>query len=309
MYELLFGTTLLTAFAGGVVALLAPCCVSVMLPAYLSTVFRRRGGTIAATGIFALGVATVIVPIGLGASALAALFVDYHTPVFSVGGAAMIVGGLAILGGWQPRLPMLGGRGPSGRGVGSVYALGLFSGAASSCCAPVLAGVILLGGATASFPAALTVAGTYVAGMVAPLMALAFLWDRRAARKASSWMEGRRIQVRLGRWSRQIPLGYALSGGLLVLMGALTLVLAVSGTGMSSTGWQLRISADIQHVASWATRQLSWLSGWAVAVLLLTAALVLIFTARRRGQVSKHHSCCDSKNTESHPAEVTTDES
>lgn len=92
MYELLFGTILLTAFAGGVVALLAPCCVSVMLPAYLSTVFRRRGGTIAATGIFALGVATVIVPIGLGASALAALFVDYHTPVFSVGGAAMIVG-------------------------------------------------------------------------------------------------------------------------------------------------------------------------------------------------------------------------
>lgn len=113
--------------------------------------------------------------------------------------------------------------------------------------------MILLGGATASFPAALTVAGTYVAGMVAPLMVLAFLWDRRAARKASSWMEGRRIQLRLGRWSRRIPLGYALSGGLLIVMGELTLVLAATGTGMSSTGWQLRISADIQHAASWAT--------------------------------------------------------
>lgn len=122
-------------------------------------------------------------------------------------------------------------------------------------------------------------------------------------------MEGRRIQVRLGRWSRRIPLGYVLSGGLLIAMGALTLVLAVTGTGMSSTGWQLRISADIQHAASWVTRQLSWLPGWTVVVLLLAVALVLIFTARRRGQASGHRSCCDSENTESHPAEVTTDES
>ncbi|MGH3908578.1 MAG: hypothetical protein ACRDTE_30995 [Pseudonocardiaceae bacterium] len=44
MGDLLFGTTLLASFLGGVVALLAPCCVSVMLPAYLSTGFRHRGG-------------------------------------------------------------------------------------------------------------------------------------------------------------------------------------------------------------------------------------------------------------------------
>jgi len=43
MRELLFGTTLLASFLGGVVALLAPCCVSVMLPAYLATGFRSRG--------------------------------------------------------------------------------------------------------------------------------------------------------------------------------------------------------------------------------------------------------------------------
>ncbi|MDT5134770.1 MAG: cytochrome c-type biosis protein, partial [Mycobacterium sp.] len=41
MGEVLFGTTLLASFLGGVVALLAPCCVSVMLPAYLSTGFRH----------------------------------------------------------------------------------------------------------------------------------------------------------------------------------------------------------------------------------------------------------------------------
>ncbi len=49
MGEVLFGTTLLAAFLGGVVALLAPCCVSVMLPAYLATGFRHRGGVVPVT--------------------------------------------------------------------------------------------------------------------------------------------------------------------------------------------------------------------------------------------------------------------
>ncbi len=310
MHELLFGTALMAAFAGGAVALLAPCCVSVMLPAYLSTVFRHRGGTIVATSVFALGVATVIVPIGLGASALAAAIVGYHTLVFSIGGTAMILGGLAILWGWQPRLPMLGGRGPTGRGFGSVYGLGVFSGAASSCCAPVLAGVAMLGGASGSFPAALAIALTYVAGMVAPLMLLAFLWDRRAARKASNWLEGRRVRLRLGRLRREVPLGYVLSGGLLVVMGALTIVLAFTETAMGSTDWQVRIAADIQHLASMATDGLAWLPGWVFAVVLLTAAGLLIRTARRRRPASVGDSCCTrSATSESKSVEVTSDES
>jgi cytochrome c biogenesis protein CcdA len=72
MHQVLFGTALLVSFLGGVVALLAPCCVSVMLPAYFATGFGRRSGIAAATGVFAAGVATLIVPIGLGASALSA---------------------------------------------------------------------------------------------------------------------------------------------------------------------------------------------------------------------------------------------
>jgi hypothetical protein len=47
--QVLFGPVLLTSLLAGVVALLAPCCVSVMLPAYLATVFHRRAGVLAAT--------------------------------------------------------------------------------------------------------------------------------------------------------------------------------------------------------------------------------------------------------------------
>src|SRR6476660_5497492 len=97
MGELLVGTTLLTAFLGGVVALLAPCCVSVMLPAYLATGFRHRGGVLPATLVFGAGVATVILPIGLGASLLSRLLVTDHLWIFAIGGALTIAGGVAVL--------------------------------------------------------------------------------------------------------------------------------------------------------------------------------------------------------------------
>src|SRR6266487_3328310 len=147
MHQVLFGTVLLVSFLGGVVALLAPCCVSVMLPAFFATGFGRRSGIAAATGVFAAGVATLIVPIGLGASALSAALPAHHLLIFSAGG-------VAVLAGWKPMLPMPALRSPSGHGYGAAYGLGLFSGIASACCAPVLAGVVMLTGATASFGSA-----------------------------------------------------------------------------------------------------------------------------------------------------------
>ncbi|GAA3064453.1 hypothetical protein GCM10010464_31080 [Pseudonocardia yunnanensis] len=102
MGELLVGTTLLVSFLGGVVALLAPCCVSVMLPAYLATGFRHRGGVLPATLVFGVGIATVILPIGLGAAALSRLFVNQHLVIYLIGGVLMGVGGVAVLGGRAP---------------------------------------------------------------------------------------------------------------------------------------------------------------------------------------------------------------
>src|SRR6266567_3713586 len=185
VHQVLFGTALLVSFLGGVVALLAPCCVSVMLPAYFATGFSRRTGIAAATGVFAAGVATLIVPIGLGASALSAALPAHHLLIFTIGGAAMLAGGAAVLAGWKPVPPMPALRSPSGHGYGAAYLLGLFSGIASACCAPVLAGVVVLTGSAASFGAALAVSFTYVAGMVAPLAVLALVWEGRDW--GSSW--------------------------------------------------------------------------------------------------------------------------
>jgi cytochrome c biogenesis protein CcdA len=285
MHGLLFGTALLASFLGGIVALLAPCCVSVMLPAYLATGFRKRRGILAATLVFAAGVATVIVPIGLGATAITALVSSHHFAVFSLSGLAMAAGGGAVLAGWQPKLPMPAGRTPgTSTGVGPIYGLGVFSGAASSCCAPVLAGVAVLSGATASFPAALAVSATYVAGMVAPLAVIALLWDRRDW-GASRLLHGRQITLALGPVRRRIPMGALASGLLLIGMGALTVVIAFTGPDMASSGWRVRMAADLQHWAGVTTDRLDWLPGWAFALILTAAVAYLIRQARHHHAV------------------------
>jgi cytochrome c-type biogenesis protein len=275
--QVLFGTSLLASFLGGVVALLAPCCVSVMLPAYFASGFGRRSGIVAATGVFAAGVGTVIVPIGLGASILSTAVSSHHLVVYLVGGSAMAAGGLAMLAGWKPRLPMPAS-GPAGHGVAATYGLGLFSGIASACCAPVLAGVAVLSGATQSFLAALAIGLTYVAGMVAPLLVLALVWDRRDW-GSSSLLAGR--QVRLPGFDRRIALGSLLSGVLLVGMGALTIVIAFTGPSMPTSGWRVSFAAGLQHIASQVTHGLSWLPGWAVAALLAGGVAYLIWHMRR----------------------------
>src|SRR6266498_2173837 len=239
--QLLLGTTLLTAFLGGVVALLAPCCVSVMMPAYFATGFGRRSGIVAGTLVFAAGVATLIVPIGLGASALSAALPAHHRLIFSIGGAAMLAGGIAVLAGWKPMLPMPSLRSPAGHGYVAAYGLGLFSGIASACCAPVLAGVIVVTGSVASFGSALAVSLTYVAGMVAPLAVLALAWERRDW-GSSRLLHGRRVRVGFGRLARTMPLGTVASGVVQLGMGVVTPVPAVPSPSMPSSGWPVSLA-------------------------------------------------------------------
>ncbi|TFC23606.1 cytochrome c biogenesis CcdA family protein [Cryobacterium glucosi] len=280
MENLLFGGTLLAAFLGGLVALLAPCCVSVMLPAYLASGMRRRSGIVGATLVFAAGVATIIVPIGLGATALIGLISGQHAIVFTIAATAMLIGGIAMLFGWKLQLPMLARRVPAGHGLASVYGLGVFSGAASSCCAPVLIGVAVLSGATASFPAALAVGLTYVAGMVAPLAVLALVWDRRDW-GSSKWLQGRQITLHLGRYRRSLAVGSFASAVLLIVMAILTYFQAAVGPGMTSGGWLAQFGADLQHSVSVATKALAWLPGWAVAIALVASGGYFVWRATR----------------------------
>src|SRR6266567_1432087 len=153
--SIFFGGSVLAAIIAGAIALFAPCCISVMLPAYFASSFQNRRLLVAMTFLFAAGIATVILPIAMGASVLRQLLTNQHTAIYVTGGILMLaLAGYVLLGG-QIHLPMPGRRAGGKAGVVSVYTLGVFSGVASSCCAPVLAGVIALSSVASSILLAL----------------------------------------------------------------------------------------------------------------------------------------------------------
>ncbi|MCO4265216.1 hypothetical protein NG697_20275 [Pseudarthrobacter sp. MDT3-26] len=283
MEQVLLSTTILASFLGGIVALMAPCCVSVMLPAFFASSFRRRSRILAMTLVFAAGVGTIILPIALGAAAISRVLFGYHIWIFSTVGLAMMAVGAATLAGWKMMLPMPSGRG-GGTGIGSVYGLGVFSGAASACCAPVLAGVAALSGAASSFPAAMAVGVAYVFGMVAPLCVLALVWDKK------NWGASRLLSARtVPLWpgaARRVPLVTLLSGALMILMGLITVIIAIQGPGMAPDGWQVEVTAALNHAASNIEEFLAFVPGWLSAAAVFTVFGVLVWKAVRRRKPS-----------------------
>lgn len=279
--SIFFGGSIGAAVVAGMIALFAPCCVSVMLPAYFAASFQNRRLLLAMTFLFAAGIATVIVPIALGASLVRRVLLDGHGAIYSVGGVMLLLLAAFTLTGGQIRLPSPGGR-PTGRGPVGVYALGLFSGIASSCCAPVLIGVIALSGITDSFLRALGLGLAYVFGMVMPLLVIALLWDHFDW-KSSALFRQRSLTWRLGSFTRTIT-GTALASGiLLALMGGWALLVSTQG-GMraSSTGWQGRMLLWLQRQGRSISGTVDNFPGWSVAVALIAVATTLAWLAARQ---------------------------
>src|SRR5207302_2022620 len=82
-------------------ALFAPCCISVMLPAYFASSFQNRRLLVAMTFLFAAGIATIILPIAMGASVLRQLLTTQHTAIYVTGGLLMLALAIYVLFGGQ----------------------------------------------------------------------------------------------------------------------------------------------------------------------------------------------------------------
>lgn len=264
--SLFFGGSVIAAAVAGMIALFAPCCISVMLPAYFASSFHNRGLLVAMTFLFAAGVASVILPIALGAAVLRQLFTTQHTLIY-VGGGLLLLGlAVYILLGGKIHLPMPGRRAGGQAGPLAVYSLGIFSGVASSCCAPVLAGVIALSSAASSFGMALGLGAAYVFGMVAPLFVISLLWERYDWRK-SRLFRPKRFTWRVGQLQRTLTATDLASGALLLLMGAGMVWVGVAFDAMPTpTGWQAGFAVQLQQIGQSLTKALAWIPGWVAVV-------------------------------------------
>ena len=178
--ELLFTGSIVAAFFAGGVALFAPCCIVFLAPSYLAgAVKNRRWKLLPLTFIFAAGLAVVLVPVTLGMSMLAGAIAQYHVQIYWAGGLMMIGLAALALSGRMWSLPSFMRTPDTSRGdSASFFSLGVFSGIASSCCAPVLAGVMTLSVLSGSAVGGLALGLAFVFGMVFPLFLMALFWDR-----------------------------------------------------------------------------------------------------------------------------------
>ncbi|MER7172515.1 cytochrome c biogenesis CcdA family protein [Streptomyces mesophilus] len=245
----------LAAFLGGLLALLSPCS-ALLLPAFFAYTIDSTGRLLARTGIFYLGLATTLVPLGAAGSFAGRFFYGNRDLLVQLGGWLIIaLGVLQILGlGFASRrMAELSGRIRPTSAL-SVYALGAVYGLAGFCAGPILGSVLTvaaLGGNPAYGGALLAV---YALGMAAPLFVLALLWDRFSLGRRR-WLRGR--ELRLGRLSLHTT---SLASGLFfILLG--TLFLAFDGT----TALPGLLSVDSSFtVEQWARRVGDAVPDWAV---------------------------------------------
>ncbi|MCO1577768.1 cytochrome c biogenesis CcdA family protein [Crossiella sp. SN42] len=187
----------LGALLGGALALASPCS-ALLLPAFFAYAFGHPARLLARTGVFYLGLATTLVPLGAAAASLGGLLTAHRQTVIAVAAVLLIVFGTAQL---------------FGRGFGSglsqrfaattrissavsVYVLGATYGLAGFCSGPILGGVLTVAAAGGDPGYGAALLAVYGLGMVLPLFVLATLWDRLKLGERS-WLRGR--EVSLGR--------------------------------------------------------------------------------------------------------------
>ncbi|WP_027587011.1 cytochrome c biogenesis CcdA family protein [Acidipropionibacterium thoenii] len=195
--------SILAAFFAGMVALFAPCCIVFLAPSYLAAAIKNnRWRLLPLTFVFAAGLALVLVPITLGVSLIAGAIARYHEVLYWAGGLLMIGLGILALSGRMWSMPSTLRAPAADRGDSATFfSLGVFSGIASSCCAPVLVGVMTLSALSGNPGGGLLLGLAFVFGMVIPLFVMALLWDA--------------VGLSRHRWGQARPLRISLPGGVL----------------------------------------------------------------------------------------------
>lgn len=273
MGEALLAGSALAAFLAGMVAFFAPCCAFVMLPTYLASVTgASRWGTAALTAVFVAGVATIVWPLTVGAAGLSQLIAANHETMFVLGGAMMLLVGAATLAGWMwHQAPSAGGGDPSG--VLGIYGMGLFAGAATACCAPVLAGAVAISGVSGSWRAGAVLGAFYLFGLITPLLLAAAGIGRLRGRLRDPAVAfsvlGRELRASVSR----------LVGGLaFIALGGALIALALTGNARTAPDAQKDFGQWLNAGANDLNELIPAGGGW--ALMLLLSAGVIYLSAR-----------------------------
>lgn len=276
----------LASFFGGILSLLSPCS-ALLLPAFFAYAFGGRGELVKKTGVFYLGLCATLVPLGMGISAVSALFYGQRQILITLSGILLIsLGLLQLLGGGFTIGPLerLAGRVRGGGDVAcnvstttargpAVFALGAVYGFAGFCSGPILGAVLTVAAASGEAFRGATLLAVYAAGMAAPLFVMALLWDRFDLGRRR-WLRGREVSV----GPLSLHTTNLISGLMFVLLGILFIV--YEGTSALAGLYEASGAADLAFAAE---QRASDLTGVATAAALIgVVVLVIAALALRR---------------------------
>lgn len=274
--ELLLTASLVAAFIAGVAALFAPCCITVLLPAYFASIFRERYKIFLMTFIFFLGVLVVFLPIGLGAAALGRFFSQYHNTIFGIGGMLLILLGFILITGKHFSLPFRVNPSLKKHNAASVFTLGIFSGIATTCCAPVLAGMLALAALPGSILWGSIYTLSYVFGMVAPLFLISLFLDKTDFTQKLNKVFQKPIRYSLGRKKFNITVSEAISGITFLAMGALITYLALTNRLFAHSEYQVNINIFLTKVLNSTNGFIKVVPEYVWAALLVAAVALIV---------------------------------
>lgn len=280
MEGLFLGGSLLAAFVAGSVALFAPCCIVVMFPSFLAASVRNhRWRLVPLAFVFAVGVATVMIPVTLGLSLLTESLLRFHTVVYAAGALLLFALAFISLGGGTWSLPFMRSSPDISRtDSAGVYALGVFSGAASACCAPVLAGVLTLSAVSPGLFSGVGISLAYVFGMVFPLVVMTLLWDRLRPEQAS--FGSRQVSFRVGPIGVSTTTAGLAAAAMFVVMGVVLAVVAFTGASLTPAVAG-SLGSRIEVLLTPVLDGLSWIPDPAVGLLLILVAAGAIWMSTR----------------------------
>ena len=267
----------LAAFFGGVLSLLSPCS-ALLLPAFFAYAFQSRRALIGKTAIFYVGLATTLVPLGMGISAVSRLFYGQRSTLIMVAGIVIILlGVMQLLGrGFElGPLSRLSGK-VRGESAGSTFALGAVYGFAGFCSGPILGAVLTVAASSGQVFGGAGLLAIYALGMAAPLFLMALLWDRFDLGKRR-WLRGREVSVgRLRMHTTNL-----VSGLMFIVLGAV--FIAYQGTSALSGVYETYGAIDVAFAAErWAGSLARSIPDALVLAILLVAALALVLLSYGR---------------------------
>ena len=281
---MLVEVSLLAAFFGGVLSLLSPCS-ALLLPAFFAYAFGGGGELVRKTGVFYLGLAATLVPLGMGISAVSALFYGQRGALITASGLVLIsFGVLQLLGRGFTVGPLARLRSRiRGDSTGAVFSLGAVYGFAGFCSGPILGAVLTVAAASGGALRGALLLAVYAAGMAAPLFLMALFWERFGLGNRR-WLRGREI-FSLGPFSLHTT--NLVSGAMFVLLGVL--FIAYEGTSALSGLYESSGATDLAFAAErWANDAAQGIPGMTILAVVAVLLAALLLRRRLRRSKAKH---------------------